>query len=98
MDLDVLSLFGGATGASGVALWIIKSWTSRVTKKLDKHEDILLKIQISLANIEGKKEGESALIWREINSNKDKATVLESRVDKAWLTIDQFAAKRSSDS
>lgn len=100
MDFDLSSVAGSAGGAvtaGSLLMWVFKSWTKSVNKRLEEHSKILKDIEIQLAAKDGKAEGESALIWREINTDKVKITKMQSQMDKVWEVIHQFAQPRISD-
>jgi hypothetical protein len=100
VDFDLSQVVGTAgTGVTvgSVLLWVLKHWYNSVNDKLNEHSKILKAIEISLASKDGKNDGESALIWREINTDKVKITKMQSQLDRAWDTIQRLAQPRVSD-
>lgn len=100
MDFDWNSIAGSAGGAVSVGsilFWAFKAWSSSVNKKLDEHTKTLHQIELDLANRLGKDEAQQALLWREINTDKQKIIQMQSKVDKAWEVIGRIAQPRISD-
>lgn len=108
---DVLSVVVGAAGAGGIAIWAFKMWVSRVNKRFDQQDLVLLAMQETMTNIrlqlakqEGEQEGKEKLVWREINTGKIKAEKALSSTDKLWVAMRLIGSKigvnvdRTSDS
>lgn len=94
MDIEVLgTALGGSAVSGGMAVWAFKHWIKRVNKTLEAHSKKLEEIQILLAEDKGRDEGESKLIWREINTDKHKIAKLLDGNDKLWHMVHLIGAK-----
>jgi len=88
---------GGVVTAGGLGLWMIKSWITKVDRRLDRLFDEMNLIKLNMAERKGEVDGKDTALWRDINSQKVNLAKLESKVDKAWEVVHKIAQPRISD-
>ncbi len=75
----------------------MKTWVNRLTSRLDHIDTAIVDLRLALAENKGKDEGQKDLVWREINTDKQKIVRLESKMDKAWEVLSKLVPPRHSD-
>lgn len=95
-----MEIFLGAGGGLGLALWAFKVWVNRVNKRFDKQDfalemikNLMTDIRIQLAKQEGESEGKEKLIWREINTDKNRLQKVDAKIDALWPLVQKMAEK-----
>lgn len=91
--VDVAQVGGAAVTSGALAAFLFRHWVSSVSKRLDDHSRHLHQIELMLAEMRGKED----LVWREINTDKQKIVKLQSSLEKSWETLSKMAQPRISD-